>query len=78
MIWTQVPRASGVADRVAGLDFAGAAERRAGPGIGSADGIAVARGAMEGRVVAVGGDFFGEDVTESVPEANRRGRWRAA
>ena len=60
-------------DGVAGFNFPYAVEGGSGASVRGVDGVAIACGAVEGRVVAVGADFFGEDKTESVRDGEGEG-----
>ena len=61
------PACEGRRGVVAGFDFAGAAQSRAGMRVVGADSVAVARRAIEGRVFAFGFDFLSEDVADGCP-----------
>jgi hypothetical protein len=60
-------------DGIAGFDFADATERCSAARIRGVNGIAVARGAVEVWIVAIGGDSLCEDVAKGVPYTNTHG-----
>jgi hypothetical protein len=56
----------GLGDGVASFDFPDAMESHSGMGFGGGDGIAIAGGAVERWVFAIGANFLGKDVAESI------------
>ena len=76
MICTQVQRASGAVTVSPAL--ISPVQRRSAPcvGVGCADGVAVAGGAVERRIFAVGFYLLGEDVAQSLPDVDDRCRAR--
>ena len=58
----------GLGDGVAGFDFADATQSCALDSVGSTDCVAIAGGAVERRIVAVGADVLGESVAEGISE----------